>query len=943
MKKLFVFFAVFSFLFSEAQNENANWCFPYRARINFNSGPPVLPTTCENTNNAWIDGYGITCASVSNSNGDLLFYTDGVRVWDNTDNLMPNGNNIGGGTSTGWAEQAVAIVPKPGSTKLYYVFTVCKVIPPNSSPFSSHTGFHYAMIDMTLNGGLGDVVQLPNSSYFVPLNDENSVPIDYDPGTSTGQEIYEGSMTTALYDEPGGIWLTIFARFHNGSVIKRIAYSYLITSSGINQAADGTSPDPTSSSPSLPVYCPYSDSRCYDESGSSIKIAHNGEWLCNEIADYVDMYQYDNHTGAVTYNNRVFTGAPAVAIPGYGIEFSLPDVNNHMFIYFATYDCGLCQARPAGSNPSGIGIGPSLGNYIRIRQAELQPERENDNVVVGEFEVPSLDGKDAVLPVGGRTYGDLQLGPDGRIYCCANSIYTVPTNANLAVIYYPDLQGTACTYLNDYFTLYPGSEQYGSLPPWVYVAQEPWPKTYSYATVASQLLKDQNHNVVAQFSSSTISQTINHFGPFPSTPSNPEALSVQYSNLGITTWYVEHPNSPTSASIDKPVFVTDGGDVQWTNSGPFGIVNYLYTNCQTGSSSSGPSSWPSPASERLAAQVSSTEVMTVSGQTVKVYSSGTVTDTKSFSNPIVTKFNRTTNKLYVIESSGTHNYSYCYSLSGGTLSLLTTFDWSGDATSFVQVDNNNNLYFIDNSVLKKYSHNVYTSAPSAVSMTGYDNSYMIGMLSSNPYTEDQLIVICETKDRLYSLDLAGSICKYIQTTNLPFTGVSGDDHLSYPYYYAYDGSDIYISGATKDADLYLNGQYIPALGLSQHSVFITKINLGEFNRETGGFGGAKGIQSITSVPLAPKNKVEKNTVAANSSSQSKITLSPNPVRDVLTVALTDDITRIDVVDSYGNNLMSFSNHQKTVMIPVGKLSSGYYYLLLTDSNGKKSFKAFSKL
>jgi len=95
-------------------------------------------------------------ASISDSNtGQLLFYTDGTTVWDKNNHRMPNGYGMiaGKGTST----QAALIVPKPGSSNIYYLFSAdeggncCGIAPVNQ-------GIHYSIIDVNLNGGLGDVI-----------------------------------------------------------------------------------------------------------------------------------------------------------------------------------------------------------------------------------------------------------------------------------------------------------------------------------------------------------------------------------------------------------------------------------------------------------------------------------------------------------------------------------------------------------------------------------------------------------------------------------------------------------------------------------------------------------------------------------------------------------------------------------------------------------------
>ena len=63
-----------------AQNEFANWHFGSYAGLNFNSSPPSLLT------NTLIIGEG--CASISDANGNVLFYTDGVTVINSQNALI---------------------------------------------------------------------------------------------------------------------------------------------------------------------------------------------------------------------------------------------------------------------------------------------------------------------------------------------------------------------------------------------------------------------------------------------------------------------------------------------------------------------------------------------------------------------------------------------------------------------------------------------------------------------------------------------------------------------------------------------------------------------------------------------------------------------------------------------------------------------------------------
>ncbi len=140
MKKVF-FILFFTFFIQQifAQKEAAIWYFGGNAGLDFNSGTPV----------AIFDGLIDTkegCSSISDSNGNLLFYSDGITVWNKNHLPMPNGTGLFGDSS---ASQSAIIVPKPNDPDIFYIFTTSSVENP--------LGTHYSTINITLNGGLGDV------------------------------------------------------------------------------------------------------------------------------------------------------------------------------------------------------------------------------------------------------------------------------------------------------------------------------------------------------------------------------------------------------------------------------------------------------------------------------------------------------------------------------------------------------------------------------------------------------------------------------------------------------------------------------------------------------------------------------------------------------------------------------------------------------------------
>lgn len=137
-------------LVSHAQGEANIWYFGQNAGIDFNSGSPVALT-----NGQLVTDEG--CATISNASGQLLFYTDGITVYNKNHVVMINGNGLMGHPSS---TQSATIIPKPGSNNLYYIFTTDNEHDPN--------GFRYSIVDMNLDGGNGVVTSDKNVLVYTP-------------------------------------------------------------------------------------------------------------------------------------------------------------------------------------------------------------------------------------------------------------------------------------------------------------------------------------------------------------------------------------------------------------------------------------------------------------------------------------------------------------------------------------------------------------------------------------------------------------------------------------------------------------------------------------------------------------------------------------------------------------------------------------------------------
>jgi|GEM_PF-347225 len=154
--KIFILLIILLVSKAHAQGETNIWYFGENAGLDFNSGSPVAIT----------DGQLVTeegCATISDSSGQLLFYTDGATVWDKTHVIMPNGTGLLGDFSS---TQSAIIVPKPNTPNVYYIFTVDDQAGPD--------GLSYSEVDLTLNGGNGDITGVKNILLHTPVTEKIS-------------------------------------------------------------------------------------------------------------------------------------------------------------------------------------------------------------------------------------------------------------------------------------------------------------------------------------------------------------------------------------------------------------------------------------------------------------------------------------------------------------------------------------------------------------------------------------------------------------------------------------------------------------------------------------------------------------------------------------------------------------------------------------------------
>ena len=137
---LFTLILYFKPNISLAQFEGNIWYFGNQAGIDFSTGKPV---SILNSQMESKEG----CAVICNSEGKLLFYTNGETVWNKNHEILLNGNNLLGGQGS---SQSSLILQKPGNVNEYYLFTI--------DDDNGQFGLRYSIINMELDNGLGGIL-----------------------------------------------------------------------------------------------------------------------------------------------------------------------------------------------------------------------------------------------------------------------------------------------------------------------------------------------------------------------------------------------------------------------------------------------------------------------------------------------------------------------------------------------------------------------------------------------------------------------------------------------------------------------------------------------------------------------------------------------------------------------------------------------------------------
>ncbi|PXV68192.1 hypothetical protein CLV62_102224 [Dysgonomonas alginatilytica] len=289
---LILLLIVVMYLSGHAQKQTYNWAFGLRCGLTWNTTRDVAVTGLAGTPDATLTGLPNSfsssistmegCFSLSDANGNLLFYSDGMTIWNKNNQAMVNGSGMTGNNSSA---QSGIIVPYPGDPDKYMAVTL---------GMNDANNVSYSIVNMTLGGGLGDVVASQKNIRFQGAMG------------NTGE-----SVTSVRHANGTDYWILASGR-GNPTYFN----AWLLTSSGVS-----TSPVVTTSPVSVAggIACGY------------LKITADGKhfvWSTFNSANRPFVWgDFDNSTGKFS-NIKLQIGFNSP----YGVEFS----PNQKLVYLAT-------------------------------------------------------------------------------------------------------------------------------------------------------------------------------------------------------------------------------------------------------------------------------------------------------------------------------------------------------------------------------------------------------------------------------------------------------------------------------------------------------------------------------------------------------------------------------------------------------------------------------
>jgi gliding motility-associated-like protein len=362
-----------------AQKRNNVWAFGDSIGMNFNTNP-VSPFKSKSS--------GVNppyyISSICATDGNLLFYTDGISVWNKDNSKLRKYNNW-----WPWSGNVIPLItPYIADNSLYYIFGIDDEGPHDGNSFR----LQYLTTQMYKPGDAGEVV-------YPRPSDANSF---YTTLLTNTSHVLAGTGHCNQIDT----WITT----HSPGAL----YSFLITAAGVNPVPVIT-PVPENILPLTRLNTLY----------GNIKFAANGERLIIPDNDNnkIVVFDFDNSTGK-------FSNPEVLSIPDGETLEDIEISADASKLYFGCYEV----------------IAPEVKAEIHyLYQMDLNAG--SPAAIEQTLYSLNLGDRTACFHACSIIHRTMQLGPDGRIYVSRRDQMGLKlVESSLAVIKDPSKPGINCHY-----------------------------------------------------------------------------------------------------------------------------------------------------------------------------------------------------------------------------------------------------------------------------------------------------------------------------------------------------------------------------------------------------------------------------------------------------------------------------------------------------------------
>ena len=176
MKRCFWVCCLFIGVNALAQNRTNIWELSYSTNLQYPNCEMIFSGDSVYTQSvSRIMAFFNTNASICDTSGSLLFYTNGLTVGNKNYDTLQNAVNFNPGYATTFYEpdgmgivQGALIIPRPESNDQYYLFYV------TAEPIFAYGNYDtnplylsYSLIDMSLDNGLGGIVDSQKNLHVI--------------------------------------------------------------------------------------------------------------------------------------------------------------------------------------------------------------------------------------------------------------------------------------------------------------------------------------------------------------------------------------------------------------------------------------------------------------------------------------------------------------------------------------------------------------------------------------------------------------------------------------------------------------------------------------------------------------------------------------------------------------------------------------------------------